>query len=337
LKYGFETMILISDPHLDDATANESRWQIFSTLHTYLKQHGDQDIFILGDLTQKNNRFNGDMVNRLTSELLSLTYYGEVHILAGNHDLPLHGTPFWTVLNKLAGSRVHYYTDPTPLGDLILLPWTPDPEIDWAEILWGVYKAAFLHMTVPGALMENGMRSRGRSEFIFPKHLKLYSGDVHTPQTLSNGLVYVGAPHPMYYGDKFSGRFLELDDHYNIKAEINLNAPRKLVLEVSDLRDLAKVDVCGGDQVRVKLLLPPGGVTGWQEQQAGIMAWAAEAGVSITSLEAVVALGDRDANLSSGDTDPATILTSFAAAEGLSDEIMQVGLDLIAEVRGEVG
>ena len=328
--------LITADFHLDDNEKNAYRWEVFSALRRRLRDHGPDDVFILGDLTDRANHHSATLVHALVAELQSLVQCGAtgVHIIRGNHDAPMKGPGYWLVLNRLEGGRIRYHDRPTALDRLVLLPWTSDPDADWRDLDLSQFDAAFLHMTVPGAMMESGIRSRGR-DFAFPSGLKLYSGDVHTPQTIGQ-LTYVGAPHPVKFGDTYPCRVLVLDGDFGIAGEITLNPPRKLVLEVGSVAELEHAGVRAGDSLRIRMLLPEGGIAGWQERQREILAWASACGGAVASLEPVIEFSDGVAEVRGGDAEPEEVLAAYCAAHGIGGEILQAGLDLLAGARDSV-
>ncbi len=331
------TVILSADWHLDDRSENEYRWQAFDEVIRLASVTKDVDFFLLGDLTDRKDRHSATLVNRLIVELNRLRSAGLiVHILMGNHDAPMNGPPYWSFLNQIHGdvfSFIEFITKPVTKGKLLLLPWTPNPAKDWDLITFDNYKAVFMHQTVGGALGDRGHVLEGTPLPIFPRGLKIYSGDVHTPQVIGR-VTYVGAPHPVKFGDDYTCRMLILDDAYEIKHMEVLRPMKKWMLDITDVTQLANLEVNEGDQVRIRMALPVDAVDSWAERQEQIAEWAHAHGVVIASIEAAVTTSSAasvDAAMRF-DADPREVLTAFAKAEGIDAAMLEAGWELLQEV-----
>jgi hypothetical protein len=137
----------------------------------------------------------------------------------------------------------------------LLLPYTANPKETWHGIRLSSYAALFMHATVTGAVVENGVVMENSKFPILPRSCKVYSGDVHVPQTVAN-ITYVGAPYPIKFGDKYPCRMLLLDEHYNIKLQIPLQSLRKIMLDISSV-GLRHLQIRHGDQVKIRFSAPP--------------------------------------------------------------------------------
>lgn len=323
--------LLFTDTHLDDNPDNEYRWGIFDSVRAAATEHRVRRIFNLGDMWDRKDRFSSYFVNRLLVELRFTAACAPLYILKGNHDTPLQGPAFFEFINGTF-ENVHYITEPTPLDDLMLLPHASRPLEAWRGIKFSYFRAAFLHVTVTGALSENGIELTGPKLPIFPRGLRLYSGDVHTPQTVKN-LTYVGSPHPVKFGDRFPCRMLLLDDDYEIAQEIMLETLRKHVLYASTLDELreALAGCREGDQVRMRFNLAPGQIDDWAEIEAEIPHLLKKAGVRAASTEVTV-VGGATRDEVDLDISPEAMLREFAAAEDIRPEMLDVGLKLLLEV-----
>ena len=323
-------ILLLSDSHLDENSNNEYRWDVFSHIHKILDNYEIRSAWSLGDSWDRKERFSASFVNRLIQKLKDIGSRVPFGILRGNHDTPLDGPAFFEFVNGMIPG-VTYVTEPMALGPLLLLPYAPDPITAWQELRFSDFKAAFLHVTVTGAITENGREmTTGQKLPLFPRSIKLYSGDVHVPQQVKN-LVYVGAPHVIKFGDMYPCRMLLLDeDTFEIVEEIPIEAMRKRVVAISSLDELGKLQVRAGDQVRVQFSLQSGDIERWGEIERGLGEWAEAAGVTVSGTEFVVSesrsLGDVEVDVA-----PDTILRQFAAEEGVSDLLLEVGLGLLKE------
>jgi DNA repair exonuclease SbcCD nuclease subunit len=327
-------MILLSgDWHLDEDPDNEYRWDIFNRVREIAKKYAVSHIYCLGDLLDRKDRFSAQFVNRLIGELRETAELVPLWVLRGNHDSPLRGPAFFEFVNGLV-PRVHYVTGPLPqeIGKtrLILLPHAAHPAEAWRGIHWRDFDAALMHVTVAGAVMENGFRlTAGQRLPPLPRELKIYSGDVHTPQVVRN-ITYIGAPHPTKFGDTYPCRVLLIDEHtLEIAHEIPLEVPRKHVFEISSVDELPQVQP--GDRAKIRFHLPSTDLERWGELESELAAWAKLNGVEIAGIEAIVAGSARELDL---DAAPEALLREFAQVEGISDDLLATGLTLLKEATG---
>lgn len=322
-------ILATTDWHLDDNPDNEYRWEAIPRVVDLCRVHKVSHVIHLGDAVDRKDRFSGRFVNRLIAGFQEIAAVSPLDVLRGNHDTPLNGPAFFEFLNEMSGN-ISYVTDPKEIRGGIFLPFAADPAGEWSSIDFGKYEAAFMHQTVTGARGENGTELSGPTFPVFPKRLKIYSGDVHVPQRVGQ-VIYVGCPHPIKYGDTFPCRMLLLDeDTHDVVREIQIETVRKRVVEISSVEDLAGVVVARGDQVRVRVAVGADDVAGWGEIERRIAAWADLAGVSVTAVEAQVD-APRAAGTPDLDVDPRTILGDYAASEQVPAELLAMGLEILAE------
>jgi len=327
--------LLTTDWHLDDSPENEYRWQIIERVLHAVIQYKVGAIFVLGDIVDRKDRHSGVLVNRLVEELGKLAARAPVIILRGNHDTPLRGPAFWEFLSRIR--NIEYVTHPTPFNlfnqskpDLLLLPFTATPKETWRGIKFTDYRSMFMHATVTGAVVENGMVMENSKFPILPRSVKVYSGDAHTQQTVG-GVTYVGAPHPVKFGDRFNCRMLLLDEKFGIAMELPLQGMHKFLLTVNDVNELAQYNVQPGDQVKIRFLCPQGDVTTWGLIDIAIKNWAEERGAIVAGTEVILdGLYDKARAADPGQS-PEQILREFANQEGMADDLLTVGLSLLKE------
>ena len=322
-------MLLTADLHLTDNPDDDYRWKVFDYISDYFDKHNDDDLYILGDLSDRRDKHGSVLINRLVQRLDSLAQARiRTTILKGNHDAPLRGTPYWEFLSAIPD--VQYISEPTGFGDLLLLPASQQPDEEWANTPWDQYNAVFMHQTVNGAYLGNGIHATVSNVPKFPKHLKVYSGDLHVPHKHGN-VVYVGAPHPKNYGDDHECRLLALDKHYDIKDEIILTPPRKLAIEVSSLNQLRKIDAKKGDMARIKFNLDPKRIEQWPAEREALAEWAKSKGVTLTSIESFVEHERTEKGVAPDKeySSPLEVLTAYADAEGIDDDLYETGKRLL--------
>ena len=329
-------ILVIGDTHLDDNPANEYRWKVCDHIREAQLKYKPEVVLHLGDAWDRKDRFTGEFVNRLIFELGMIGGICPLLILKGNHDHPLHGPAFFEFINGRI-PKVTYVTKTTTLCDkngkgVKLIPFSLTMRDDLvAGPSWEGLHAGFTHLTVHGSISESGFELKGFPSSELPQNIPFYSGDVHNPQTIRN-LTYVGCPHPIKYGDKFTPRMLLLDDDYEIAEEIILETMSKRVIQVSSIEELQLVTVAHGDMARIKINLDTKDIDRWGSIEAAVAKWAEANKVDVTGLEAIVqeprVSGDVDAEIA-----PETILNLFADEEGISDELVILGQSLLAEAK----
>ena len=342
------TILLSSDWHLTDNPKDEYRWNIFNALARWIEAQkiSTPSIYMLGDLTDRKDRHSAALVNRVEDEFARLLELGaSISILKGNHDQPLNGPPFWSILDYIRpgndpASGISFYTSKhgNLNNGLLMLPYSDNPEADWDGIDWGAYKAAFIHQTVTGAVGNNGVVLDNPKMIKLPKHLRVYSGDVHTTQTVGN-IFYIGAPYPIAFGDNYPPQMVELTDDFKLSRVIPLNTIQKLMLRIDDLDQLFATKVNPRDQVRVVFTIPIDALDQWAAVQDHIVAWAKTNELDLFSVEAQIE-GDMPSETQNPDlpdmseSTPANVLRLFAESEAIDARMLQTGEELLKEAIG---
>ena len=167
---------------------------------------------------------------------------------------------------------------------------------------------------------------------LLPGRVKFYSGDVHVPQRVRN-VTYVGAPHPIKFGDDYPCRMLLLDEGFNVAMEIPLTGPRKRIVRISDVADLEGLDLRHGDQVKIECSLSADRVDRWSLDEERLASWASRLGVRVAGVSTVLETTTRDDAVTDPAQSPDALLRQFAAGEGISDDLLATGLRLLREVR----
>ena len=322
------TTLLTSDWHLSDTPLDEYRWRIFDVLRDTIRQFNIKHVYILGDLTDRKDRHTGTLSNRLITALNAMLV--RPTILMGNHDQPLNGTPFWTLLNATSAAR--FITEPWRGDRILWLPFSRDPTTDWRDLDFSGTQAVFMHQTITGAMGNNGYKIDGDRLPILSRRLNIWSGDVHTPQRISN-VEYVGAPYPVKFGDTYKCRFVLLDDDLRFKQEIILNPIRKAVLTINSIRDLVHADLRRDDQVRIHYNLPLDDVPKWPAIKDQIREWAIDHSILLVSIDTVVEVGSgkRRRRPIEDTHDPLAVYRAFVASEQLSGDLIRSGLKFLED------
>jgi hypothetical protein len=319
---------------LTDVAAEEYRWHVFDHLIKFMQFTHDRRVFILGDLADRKDKHSGELVNRMVAKLWEvLELGGTIDIIKGNHDEPLAGTPYWNILNRMS-RRMSFYIIPTITSDgILLLPYTPDPHKAWRRALSWDPRGIFMHQPVNNAVLESGRKYQDAP--LLPKlpDVNIWSGDIHTPQTVGY-INYVGAPHPIDFGDKYPTRIVQLHDAtLELQRECFIRTTARRVLNITSAASLQTLILRSGDQVKVRYTIDPDKLHMWPQEKAAIAQWAKENAVILHSIEPIVILGDRmPGKAASISNDAKQLLSDFAKREGLTAEITQTGKLILARV-----
>lgn len=321
--------LLTSDWHLTDQPEDEYRWRIFDHIIAAAAQYPVNEIFILGDIVDRKDRFPASFVNRLVESLTETREAAgcPVIILRGNHDTTLRPPNFWEFLNEIPG--IQYVTGTTIHGNILLLPFAANPKEEWRHLRLSDFKAVFMHATVSGVVVGDGVVLENDKMPILPRGCKIYSGDIHHPQRMGS-VEYVGAPHPVKFGDDYHCRMLLLDEQTcAIAGQIDLPGPRKLMANIKSLDDLKGLTVSSGDQIKIRLNCKPEDIEQLDGVQAGIAEWARRRGLNVAGTEIIVNTRAQPVDINQS---PTAILQQFAEQQGLSESVLALGLELLREV-----
>ena len=322
-------MLLVADIHLTDTPDEAYRWTVFDRIMEYGRAHDGASLRILGDLADRKDRHSGALTNAIMDKMQELAgIFDEIIIIKGNHDDPLVGKPFWNILSKL--DRVSFLDKVTYFKNTgeLFLPYTRDFS-SWDFSKYSDAKVIFMHDTVTNAYIHHRKYTNDKMPPL-PKDIPIYAGDIHYPQTINGNFTYVGAPHPVRFGDDHPCRMLEIDDHtFQITDEIKLPAIEKRIIEIQSLDGLEDVQVEHGDQVRVRLKLAASRVSQWAEDERAVMEWAELNQVKVASVEAMVETGPKTEFDGRFLDDDYAIFQEFCVAEGLTGDVKDAGLALL--------
>lgn len=328
------TWLITSDLHLSDRPRDFYRFGLFKWLREMQAKHKVTETFILGDLTDYKDRHSATLVNQMVTGITSL--HPPVTLLKGNHDFVDPVNPYFGFLNNIEG--LYFVTQPaiieTPGLGLIPHCASQDEMNKAAGIMPPGLQAVFGHQLIEGAISESGSRLSGlRWPLVGPRAPKAtYLGDIHRPQRLACGAVYVGSPYHVRFGDNFNPRVLLVKD--GVETDLHYPAPRKWSITVTDFHHLVRAEgtqLMKGDQVKIELVLPREELHEAGERKKQIVTFMRELGAEVHGFRVTVPptiLTER-AQLSPQARTYDEILTGFGKAEALSGNIMQVGRELI--------
>lgn len=304
-----------------------------------MPRHQVRYLFILGDLTESKDYHSARLVNKLVSGLLRCYRDGgliKIYILRGNHDGIDPSCPFFQFLGQYPS--IHYISTPfmAPFDgrDVLLLPHTTTPTEAWKSVNLHLADFIFTHVTVQGAVAENGQTLSGVPASIFATahRAKIYSGDVHVPQETGR-VEYIGAPYPIRFGDKFTGRAVLIENWSKPRDLFFPSLQRKIItigasgITDSDLGGLSK-----GDQIKVRIKLTPAEYTDWQKCKGGVTKACSGMGIELcgVELERTASVLPKPARVSLVRTNSQnSAFRDFCVRNKLADESVVVGRSLL--------
>jgi DNA repair exonuclease SbcCD nuclease subunit len=245
-----DNKLLVADLHLTDNPIDEYRWGVFAWLRSLCENV--QSLHILGDLTDKKDNHSSKIVNRIIDELLTINT--NVYILQGNHDAVDTKSPFFKFLDKF--KNIKYINNNCVIGNVLFIPYTRNFE-DIKNILteFDGYKYIFMHQPFVGARVQNSFYlDKGIKTNIFKsldKDIKVYSGDIHTPQILGGGRIeYIGAPYHITFGEISKGGAILLGKE---KKYFKFDTINRYGITISNEIQFENYEFRKGDQVKIKI------------------------------------------------------------------------------------
>lgn len=333
--------LITTDLHLTDRTDEQYRFDLFPWLRQQCKDIDVARIFILGDLTDFKNNHSARLVNKIVDSLVSLTEVCPVTILKGNHDFVDKDEPFFKFLNYIDGIDfiVDINVDFRCGGkSFMLLPFTRTPNKDWENLDFSTPDFILMHQTFSGAMASNGQLMDGDAprEILGKTKAKIFSGDIHVPQTLGP-ITYVGAPYRIRFVDSFRGRCLILSTDGKT-SEIHLPTLQRHTVYIDEPEELlAFDDIRSGDQIKIRIRVPKANTSEWSIIKDETIKRAREKGLNVFALEAIVDAGGRSqsSNKDSSDgisfSNPKLFFESYCVEAGISEYDRDIGRLIMEE------
>jgi len=337
-EYGLSInmLLLTSDLHLTSRPIDEYRWGIFKLLRQCATKYDVTDILILGDLTQNKDKHDSRLVNRLVDALTKLAVHAPVYVLMGNHDYVSEQCPFFRFLRHIP--RLCYLTRPeaTTLGKLqvFFFPHQLEFESVVKQSINDLKRADLivLHQTMAGAIGENGIYLHGSSAKMLPRSKIIISGDVHVPQHLSQ-VLYCGAPYHVHFGDSYTPRVLLVSDTKRVRSLKISRFPRRWSVKIKMLKELQRLDVSEGDQLKCTIQIIPSTLTSWQDLKRKVEQWCIKKKIDLvgthldtSGLQQAITASVGPAVLAST---PVEILRRYAKLKRLDDRTLNYAINLL--------
>lgn len=297
-----------------------------------------RSLCILGDLTDAKDNHSAQLINRIVDAVLALkAACVDLYILEGNHDYLVQGAPTFAFLRRFPG--IHFIDKPTDVSGTnddeaaaFMLPHTKHPEQTWQGLDFTHYDLVFLHQTVSGAIASNGQRMEGESLPSLASAGKVWSGDIHVPQKI--GVVeYVGSPYHVHFGDNFKPRCVLLK-RGKASEDLHMDSPRRVMLAVDGIKGLLQQRLKAGDQVKLRLRLPPSEHHEWAKIKHQALDVLQRVKVECHGIELVSTVKRKQLNAPTArklltGASASALLAAHVAAEEWGGDALDVGLELL--------
>lgn len=298
-------ILFTGDIHVAEGLRNTYRWAAFDDLAKEAIAYGADLIVVAGDLTDKKDGHSASLVNQTVAEFRKMPV--PVIILMGNHDYIDPTEPFFGFLQE---DWCRFVIEPEILDvdgtKLLLLPHTRTPDRDWQ--VWRDVEVDIVvaHQTFHGASTGiqtlKGISSNWFSENMEQMPAVVLSGDVHPPQVVGD-VTYIGAPHPVNFGEDHKYRFLLVDSNEETigvrslwRDTVQLATRR---VEVDGAIPSAFEGLRAGDLVKIVVELESADMGFWDDIRAQIQQYGVENDIYVHGVRAQVtdvksqALGDH--------------------------------------------
>jgi hypothetical protein len=318
------TDLITADLHLSDNPRDAYRHAFLPWLRKLVQKRNVERVLLLGDLAEEKDRHGAWLTNTIVDELSKLASWCPVWIIPGNHDYRDVEVPFFEFLKEV--KNIRWIGRPTGIGRDIFLPHTRDHERDWKGIAFKDYEWAFAHNTFTGAETGFGYKLEGIPLSVFPKGLRVVSGDVHFPQTLG-ALTYVGAPCLNDFGEDFEPRVLMRDG--DRLTSIAYPGPQKRLVTVRSVKELKQLSFNQDDVLKVQVTLDsPAAYQDWPNIRAAVREWGAAHEYDLHAVQPLVEGGTMRAEkkpLKIAAQSDEEVLDAYAKQRGVDERTLKTG------------
>jgi DNA repair exonuclease SbcCD nuclease subunit len=325
--------LLVADWHLTDNPRDEYRWGLLPWLVQTCKEEKVKTLIFLGDLTDAKDNHSANLTNRVTAGFVKLAaVVDNIKVMAGNHDWLLGGQEFFRFLSIIP--RVQYISEPCEDADTggiptFYLPFSKNPAKDWAGFDFSHYELLFMHQTIKGAVSSNGEKMEGEDLPDLSAAGKVWSGDIHVPQVIGP-VEYVGSPMHIHFGDAFTPRCVLLE-RGGRAVDLHFKTCSRITVDVASLRELKRVDLLPGDQVKLRVSLAEAEKHEWSRLRRLCVDHLKAEGVVIAGVELVLKKSTRrllNEERKQART-PADAVLRFVEDEELGGDAFEVGLEIV--------
>jgi DNA repair exonuclease SbcCD nuclease subunit len=328
------TVLVTADLHMSDNTRDSYRFVFMDWLIAAVRKRKDITlVIILGDLTDDKDRHSAFLTNKVADYIRLIADEYDVIVLKGNHDYLIEDSPFFQFLGHIP--NVRWMNKPTriyveEIGRCLFLPHTKDYKKEWESELSNKFKLVLCHQTFEGANIGT-RRLEGIPLSIFPKGVRIISGDIHVPQTIGP-LTYVGAPYHVDFGDNYDSRVLLIDG--DKITSLPYTGPQKRLIELTSLsesniaKQAEKAGARKGDLVKFRINLKTDEYDRWGETKDGIKLWAEKRGYAVETVQPVVDMRPGTYRKTDARTDT-EIVAAFGKRANVPKETLNTGIKLL--------
>ena len=322
--------IITGDWHLDSDPKHKYRWEALRELmmkirELYKQIYDNYRLIILGDLTEKKDKHDADLVNRLMKFLNSLTDYCKIDIVMGNHDFVDPTKPFFKFVNE--HDRINFY-DYFKRDDMnIFIPYHGEEES------WMAGDYVFMHEDFKEAVYDDGQQSRSNRSI---KSLSLrnfkhvFSGHVHRPQVIGDKFTYVGSPYPInFHQEDWDYSFIVIKDGL-IKNEY-LKYPKRITINIRSLTQVEDIDLNVGDHAKFIVNVLPSTFQKYPEIKRAIKDKCIEKGIIFYGCRMNKIEVKKQEVKKERINEYPDIIKDFGKREGLKKETIDIALELTKE------
>lgn len=274
--------LLTGDIHLSENSRDAYRFEFLDWLKDTIKRKSVEQLIILGDITDSKEGHSAWLTNTIASHFHKLAKLVPITILQGNHDALIADHPFFEFLSRIP--NITWIKKPTLIKNCLFLPHTRNYKKDWNFVEFRV-NTIFAHNTFTGTKIRD-LELEGIPN-IFPKSVRVWSGDIHVPQRIGN-IEYVGAPYTINFGDTYQGRVVLLDGP-GVQS-INYNGPQKRLIEVPHISSLTKYahKANEGDIVRIRIKFDQESQGRWEGIRNSIKQWTEDLKFVLDSIQPIL-------------------------------------------------
>jgi predicted phosphodiesterase len=324
-------ILMTGDLQFSSDPRDNYRLDLIPWLAKTMKAESIERLIVLGDLTEAKDHHGAAFVNYMATAFKLLGELAEVVIVQGNHDAVDIFEPFFHFLRFLP--RVSWIKSPIYDGGLLYLPYTSDYLIDWKDVEFKDVDFLFTHNTFHGADLGNGITAdKGIPPDAIPKHVRVFSGDVHRPQTIGK-VTYVGSPYTVDFGDDYEGRVIIFGEDGRYTQSLPYVGRQKRLIKVASLKDLQAVkNVHQGDILKIQVKLTPDLVPKFSKIKDTIRAWGEKEGCVVHLVQPITDAPDRQAKddrASRSARSDGDIMKDYAAERATPKDTLAKGMEFV--------
>jgi DNA repair exonuclease SbcCD nuclease subunit len=239
----------------------------------YLKEHGIDTVFHLGDLTDRRKYINFVTAKNMEENFFKICNEEgiKLYVIAGNHDTYFKNTNEVNSLRQLYNNSAYdnielYWDKPIELDmdgcKIMLAPWICAENYDESMQAMADTQAQILmgHFEITGYEMDKGhICDHGMDRNVFSKFDSVYSGHFHQPSSHGN-ITYLGAQYEMTWADEGQKRGFNVFDT-DTRTMTHVPNPyrqfHKILYDDADMtiEDVANLDTSGLTNTFIKVIV----------------------------------------------------------------------------------